>query len=191
VRENLSPRGDGPQRVDAWPTWLRHTVDVEHLLSEDSIALVDGLTSYLCVVVERGAPQAAKRASDLGVCLAGPFVVVRGDQCSRVLPQNYRTGSRRGPDAVGHSRPWEVGTCVGHPAPSEVADAPVDGLPQNQMRRPRQGQVRRSRATVVAASNATTAPMRANATYIHQAVGDTYTGWMTCIPFARVLPSGA
>jgi hypothetical protein len=61
VRENLSPRGDGSQRVDAWPTWLRHTVDVERLLSEDSVVLVDGLTSYLCVVVERGAPQAEWR----------------------------------------------------------------------------------------------------------------------------------
>jgi hypothetical protein len=55
------PRGDGSQRVDAWPTWLRHTVDLERLLSEDSVALVDGLTSYLCQVVERGAPQAEWR----------------------------------------------------------------------------------------------------------------------------------
>jgi hypothetical protein len=52
TREGLSPRGDGPQRMDSWPTWLRHTVDVERSLSEDSIALIDGLTSYLCQVVE-------------------------------------------------------------------------------------------------------------------------------------------
>lgn len=66
TRENLSPRGDGPQRVDAWPTWLRDTVDVERLLSEDSISLVNGLTSYLCRVVERRAPQAEWRVDTTG-----------------------------------------------------------------------------------------------------------------------------
>lgn len=62
-REELTPREpDERPRTEAWPSWLRHTVATEPLLSEHSIRLVDGMTSYLCRVVESGAPAAGWRS---------------------------------------------------------------------------------------------------------------------------------
>ena len=58
----------------------------------------------------------AKRASDQHVCRSGALRRVRGDQCFRVLPDNFRPGSRRRPDSAGRSRPSEVVTRFGHPA---------------------------------------------------------------------------
>ncbi|MDR6415603.1 hypothetical protein [Pseudarthrobacter sulfonivorans] len=40
------------------PTWLRHFLGTEPTLSPESLDLVDGLVSYFCRVVERGAPNA-------------------------------------------------------------------------------------------------------------------------------------
>jgi hypothetical protein len=67
----------------------------------------------------------AKRASDLGVCRSGALRRCRGDQCSRVLPHNFPTGSRRRPDSAGHSRPSDVGTCAGHPARGAFRQRPA------------------------------------------------------------------
>lgn len=44
------------------PTWLRYGIGTEPTLSADSIAIIDGVISYLCRVVEQGAPKAQWRA---------------------------------------------------------------------------------------------------------------------------------
>ena len=43
------------------PTWLRYGIGTEPILSPESIAVIDGVISYLCRVVEQGAPQAQWR----------------------------------------------------------------------------------------------------------------------------------
>jgi hypothetical protein len=43
------------------PTWLRYRIGLEPTLSADSIAIIDGVISYLCRVVEQGAPNARWR----------------------------------------------------------------------------------------------------------------------------------
>ncbi|TDL41389.1 hypothetical protein [Arthrobacter nitrophenolicus] len=43
------------------PTWLRYSIGTEPTLSPQSIEIIDGVISYLCRVVERGAPQAQWR----------------------------------------------------------------------------------------------------------------------------------
>lgn len=43
------------------PSWLRYSIGTEPTLSPESIALVDGVISYLCRVVEQGAPEAQWR----------------------------------------------------------------------------------------------------------------------------------
>jgi hypothetical protein len=43
------------------PTWLRYGIGTEPILSPDSIAVIDGVISYLCRVVEQGAPKARWR----------------------------------------------------------------------------------------------------------------------------------
>lgn len=43
------------------PTWLRYGIGTEPILSPESIAVIDGVISYLCRVVERGAPEARWR----------------------------------------------------------------------------------------------------------------------------------
>ncbi|HYQ84354.1 MAG TPA: hypothetical protein VEP28_10180 [Rubrobacter sp.] len=43
------------------PTWLRYGIGTEPTLSADSIAIIDGVISYLCRVVEQGAPEARWR----------------------------------------------------------------------------------------------------------------------------------
>jgi hypothetical protein len=45
----------------ALPSWLRYQLGTEPTLSPESIAIVDGVTSYLCRVVEQGAPDARWR----------------------------------------------------------------------------------------------------------------------------------
>ncbi|TDL41388.1 hypothetical protein [Arthrobacter nitrophenolicus] len=40
------------------PSWLRHCVGNKPTLSRESLIIVDGLISYVCRVVERGAPEA-------------------------------------------------------------------------------------------------------------------------------------
>ncbi|QNN53989.1 hypothetical protein [Nocardioides mesophilus] len=61
ARERLTVRAE-PQQEATGPSWLRHGGGgPERLLSDDSIDLLDGLTSYLCQVVERGAPDAVWR----------------------------------------------------------------------------------------------------------------------------------
>lgn len=44
------------------PTWLRYNIGAEPTLSPESVALIDGVISYLCRVVEQGAPKAQWRA---------------------------------------------------------------------------------------------------------------------------------
>lgn len=61
AREQLAARGGDAPQAGSWPSWLRHGSGPERLLSDDSIDLVHGLTSYLCRVVERGAPHAGWR----------------------------------------------------------------------------------------------------------------------------------
>lgn len=43
------------------PTWLRYGIGAEPTLSPESIAVIDGVISYLCRVVEQGAPEAQWR----------------------------------------------------------------------------------------------------------------------------------
>ena len=43
------------------PTWLRYGIGTEPTLTPESVAIVDGVISYLCLVVERGAPAARWR----------------------------------------------------------------------------------------------------------------------------------
>ncbi|TLM75327.1 hypothetical protein [Pseudarthrobacter sp. NamB4] len=43
---------------DAWPSWERYTREEERVLSLESLALLDGLVSYLAVVVRTHAPTA-------------------------------------------------------------------------------------------------------------------------------------
>jgi len=40
------------------PTWVRYDIGIEPTLSTESIAIIDGVISYLCRVVEQAAPQA-------------------------------------------------------------------------------------------------------------------------------------
>jgi hypothetical protein len=61
ARRHLAARQGEAQLAGSWPSWLRYGSGPELLLSDDSIDLVDGLTSYLCRVVELGAPQAVWR----------------------------------------------------------------------------------------------------------------------------------
>ena len=51
----------GPEASTS-PTWLRYGIGTEPILSPDSIAIIDGVISYLCRVVEQGAPRAQWRA---------------------------------------------------------------------------------------------------------------------------------
>ncbi|WP_461172045.1 hypothetical protein M1D93_13525 [Arthrobacter sp. Z1-9] len=39
------------------PTWLRYGIGTEPILSPKSIEIIDGVISYLCRVVEQGAPK--------------------------------------------------------------------------------------------------------------------------------------
>lgn len=43
------------------PSWLRYGIGTEPTLSPESVAIVDAVISYLCRVVERGAPRARWR----------------------------------------------------------------------------------------------------------------------------------
>lgn len=43
------------------PSWLRYDIGIEPTLSPESIAIIDGVISYLCSVVEQGAPRAEWR----------------------------------------------------------------------------------------------------------------------------------
>ncbi|MDR6558525.1 hypothetical protein J2809_002895 [Arthrobacter pascens] len=43
------------------PTWLRYGIGTEPTLSPESIAIIDGVISYLCRVLEQGAPKARWR----------------------------------------------------------------------------------------------------------------------------------
>jgi hypothetical protein len=58
TRVPASERLEDPARM---PTWLRYTTGRESTLTEDSLALVDGVLSYFCQVVERHVPQAEWR----------------------------------------------------------------------------------------------------------------------------------
>ncbi|WP_411732639.1 hypothetical protein [Paeniglutamicibacter sp.] len=55
-----APGGTDPASVGraAWPSWHRHTTEVEQTLSTESVALLDGLVSYLSEVVRARAPLA-------------------------------------------------------------------------------------------------------------------------------------
>jgi hypothetical protein len=59
--EHLDARQGDAHQAGSWPSWLRYGSGPERLLSDGSIDLVVGLTSYLCRVVELGAPQAVWR----------------------------------------------------------------------------------------------------------------------------------
>ena len=48
------------------PSWVRYGIGTEPTLSPESIAVIDGVTSYLCRVVERGAPGAEWRSDTAG-----------------------------------------------------------------------------------------------------------------------------
>jgi hypothetical protein len=43
------------------PSWLRYSIGTEPTLSPESIGIIDGVISYLCRVVEQGAPEAQWR----------------------------------------------------------------------------------------------------------------------------------
>ena len=43
------------------PTWIRYGIGTEPTLAPESVALIDGVISYLCRVVEQGAPKARWR----------------------------------------------------------------------------------------------------------------------------------
>lgn len=47
--------------ASASPTWVRYGLGTEPTLSPESVAIIDGVTSYLCRVVEQGAPRAQWR----------------------------------------------------------------------------------------------------------------------------------
>lgn len=47
--------------VSAKPTWIRYGIGTEPTLSPESIEIIDGVISYLCRVVEQGAPKARWR----------------------------------------------------------------------------------------------------------------------------------
>lgn len=63
VKSVLTERTTEPTdiEVSAGPTWLRYRVGTEPTLSSESVALIDGVISYLCRVVEQGAPHAKWR----------------------------------------------------------------------------------------------------------------------------------
>jgi hypothetical protein len=63
ARVPAAERLDDPARM---PTWLRYTTGRESTLTEDSLALVDGVLSYFCQVVERHVPQAEWRLVTTG-----------------------------------------------------------------------------------------------------------------------------
>jgi hypothetical protein len=64
VKSNLTqpddPEVTAPATVprEEWPSWERFTMEAEKFLSMESLHLLDGLVSYLAVVVQRGAPSA-------------------------------------------------------------------------------------------------------------------------------------
>jgi len=60
AKSRLRPQqaGGDPPAGGSTPTWLRHYIGTEPTLSRESLELVDGLVSYLCRVIERGAPHA-------------------------------------------------------------------------------------------------------------------------------------
>lgn len=47
--------------ISASPTWLRYRIGTEPTLSPESVALIDGVISYLCRVVEQSATKAGWR----------------------------------------------------------------------------------------------------------------------------------
>lgn len=55
-----APGATDPASVprEAWPSWERHTTDEERVLSFESVALLDGLVSYLAAMVRDHAPLA-------------------------------------------------------------------------------------------------------------------------------------
>ncbi len=100
VRDRLADRAE-PRRQAEGPSWLRYEGGgPERLLSDDSIDLADGLTSYLCRVVERGAPDAKWRVATTG-CGA------TGEQNHPVLAHGnveFALGACVGPRARRHVR---------------------------------------------------------------------------------------
>ena len=63
VKSVLTERTTETAESDASdPSWLRYGIGTEPTLSPESIAIVDGVISYLCRVVEQGAPRARWRA---------------------------------------------------------------------------------------------------------------------------------
>jgi hypothetical protein len=63
VKSVLTERSTETAKSDAStsPTWLRYDIGAEATLSPESVALIDGVISYLCRVVEQGAPKARWR----------------------------------------------------------------------------------------------------------------------------------
>ena len=63
VKSVLTERTTETAESDATtsPTWLRYNIGIEPTLSPESIAIIDGVISYLCRVVEQGAPKAQWR----------------------------------------------------------------------------------------------------------------------------------
>jgi hypothetical protein len=59
LRERTADTGQSDTSTN--PSWLRYELDAEPTLSSESIALIDGVISYLCHVVEQGAPSAQWR----------------------------------------------------------------------------------------------------------------------------------
>jgi hypothetical protein len=60
VKSMLTERtAETPEPKDSTnPTWLRYSIGTEPILSPESIGVIDGVISYLCRVVEQGAPNA-------------------------------------------------------------------------------------------------------------------------------------
>ena len=66
VKSVLTERGAEAMKLAAVeaPSWERYCVGNKPTLSRESITIVDGLISYVCRVVERGAPQARWRVGN-------------------------------------------------------------------------------------------------------------------------------
>ncbi len=82
----------GQSDTAAVPSWLRYQLGTEPTLSPEAIAIIDGVTSYLCRIVEQGAPGARWR--------------VGHHRIKSYMWQNYPVLARDGEEvALGHLLP--------------------------------------------------------------------------------------
>lgn len=61
VKTVLKERKRAETETGDSPSWLRYSLGEEPTLSPESVAIVDGVISYICTVVQRGAPGARWR----------------------------------------------------------------------------------------------------------------------------------